>query len=267
MKTITRLVLALVLTIASLSYGCGSKEPVKGETLDWDKIADNSMVGKTVTIEGYPELPMLMLDAEGRSTLNLHRRMNQYSGGMIILSVKDGDDENTMKTLPDDYETSDLLIHDMKGQNAVYGDKIRVTGKATFENGKYHIEVEQIEKVEETFDYAKEAVRLTDSSDFEALDGKIVFAEGELYVTDEQESGIRMDVWLDDTTLAYGVMCKLPYGPLKNQANELPESYESADVVIRDNSGKKVTDGGRIRVYGMWRNEAELIAVEKIEAQ
>lgn len=257
---------ALVLTVAAFTYGCGGGEVAQGEKLEWSKLEDKSMDGKMVTIEGYAELPFLMYTTEGTSTLHLHQRMNQYGGGMVSLTVKDGDDENTIKTLPDDYEQSDIEIHDNKGQKIVYGEKMRVTGKAKWEDGDYTIDVEMIEKVEGAFDYEKESVRLTDSSDFEALNEKLVWAEGEVYIADEQESGIRMDMWLDDSTLYSEIMCKFKYGSLPNQADELPETYYEEDVVYRDAKGKTLGDGSRVRVYGMWYADKEMIAVEKIVA-
>lgn len=266
MKLIRISISILVLAIAGFTYSCGGGEVTPGEKLEWSKLEDKSMAGKTVTIEGYAELPFLMYTTEGTSTIHLHQRMNQYGGGMVILSLKDGDDENTIKTLPDDYDNADIEIHDNKGQKIVYGEKMRVTGKATFEDGDYHIDVESIEKVDGAFDYAKESVRLTDSSDFEALNEKLVWAEGEVYIADEQESGIRMDMWLDDSTLSTEILCKFKYGSLPNQADELPETYYEDDVVYRDAKGKTLGDGSRVRVYGMWYADKEMIAVEKIEA-
>lgn len=264
MKLIRISLAAVILAVAAFTSGCGGGAP-QGEKLEWSKIEDKSMDGKMVTIEGYPELPFLMYTSEGRSTVHLHQRMNQYGGGMITLSVKDGDDANTMKVLPDDYEQSDLVMNDNTGGTVVYGEKVKVTGKAKWEDGDYTIEVELIEKGSGSFDYAKECTRLTDDG-FETLDQKLVWAEGEVYIADEQEGGIRMDMWLDDTTLAYEITVKLEYGSLPNQADELPETYYEDDVIFRDAKGKKLGEGSRVRVYGVWYSEQEMIAVEKIEA-
>lgn len=253
-------------SLASIVVGCGGPgEAVLGETLDWSKLDDHSLAGKTVTIEGYPELPFLMMNENERSTVNMTARMNQYGGGIVILHILDGDDENTLAKLPSNYEQSDLVIHDNKGEKVMYGGKIRVTGKASIENNKYHIEVVSIEKMDATIDYIKlGAVRLTDTSDLEALDEELVYAEGVIFVSDEQSNGIRLEIFMEDTTLPYDLLCKVKYGPLNNQADELPDSYSDEDLVIRDNTGKVVGEGSLVRVYGMYYVDKEMIATEQI---
>ncbi len=269
MKISNKLNLLLaVITIGVIVVGCGgNSEIVKGETLSWNKLDDHSLAGKTVTIEGYPELPFLMMNENERSTVNMTARMNQYGGGMVILHILDGDDENTLAKLPSEYEQSDLVIHDNKGEKVMYGGKIRVTGKASIENDKYHIEVMSIEKMDATVDYTKlGAVRLTDTSDLEALDKKLVYAEGIIFVSDEQSNGIRLEIFMEDTTLPYELLCKVKYGPLNNQADELPDGYTDEDLVIRDNNGKVVGEGSIVRVYGMYYVDKEMIAVEQVVA-
>lgn len=265
MKRVHIYLAAAFLSVVALNYGCGGKsEFVQGENLDWAKLKDQSMAGKTVTIEGYPELPMLMMNEKGRSTVNLHMRMNQYGGGMVILSLEEGKGENQMNKLPGDYEQKDLVIRDSKGQEIHYGEKMRVTGEAKLENNKYKIKVSSIQKVDAAFDYEKAAVRLTDSTDADKMNEQLVYAEGEIEVKSEQSNGIRLEMYMDDTTLYDAILCKFSYGPLNNQANELPDSFSEDDVLIRDNTGKKITEGSRVRVYGMWYPEKEMIAVEKV---
>jgi hypothetical protein len=256
---------AAVLAVSGLTYGCGgSGEVVAGEKLEWSKIEDLTMAGKTITIEGFPELPFIMMTGEGTSTVNLSQRMNQYSGKLVVLTVKEGNDENTIKVLPDDYQQSDLELHDNKGEKIVYGDKIRITGKASVKNNQYHVEVEFIEKVDAAFDYKANSVRLTDSSDAEKLNKQLVWVEGEMYVADEQ-GGMRLEMYLDDTTLSDYILCKIEYGSLKNQADEMPETYTEDDVVFRDHTGKKMGEGTRVRVYGTWSPDDQLIGVEHME--
>ena len=248
---------AAILAGSALVYGCGgSAEVVHGEKMDWSKADDSTMVGKTITIEGYAELPMVMMDDAEKTTVRLLERLNQYNGNLLLLSIKNGkDDENTINEVPDDYAQTDIAITDSKGQKIKYGDKMRITGTI----GKYYTTVEFIEKVDETFDFKASSVRLTDSSDIEALDLKLVYLEGEMYLADEQNSTTRMEMYCDDTTLSDYVLCKIKYGPLNNQADE------EDDVVFRDKSGKKMGDGTRVRVYGQWLSEDQEIAVEYME--
>ena len=139
---IARITLALaVLAFTAFSYGCGG--PKEAEKLEWTKIEDKSMDGKYVSIEGYPELPFLMYTDAGKSTLHLMERFNQYSGGMVILSVNDGTSPNRISPLPDDYAQTDIALYTDDGGKAYYGDKIRVSGTAKWEDGDYTIEVER----------------------------------------------------------------------------------------------------------------------------
>ena len=266
MKHAKKITAVLFVAVTAMMYSCGGGKTIEGEKLDWSQIKDKSMEGKMVTIEGYVELPFLMYTDAGKSTLNMHERMNQYSGGMIQLSVMDGSGENTMKELPDSYEQSDIELHDNSGGTIHYGEKVRITGKAVWADTKLKIEVEMIEKATETYDYAKESVRFTDSSDFEALNDKMVWLEGEIYIADEQESGVRLDTWVDDSTLSVEVYCKLEYGSLASQADELPESYTEDDFIFRDAKGKKCGEGSRVRVYGVYDSDKDMVAVEKIES-
>lgn len=260
MKSMRVLVSALVLAVAVFMSSCGGGTP---EKLDWSKTEDKSMDGKLVTIEGYAYLPLMMYTDAGKSTLNMMERMNQYSGGLVQLSLTDGSSENRISSLPDDYYQTDIEIHDKDGKIIEYGDKMRVTGTAKFEDGGYTIDVETIEKIDDTYDYEKEAVRLTES-DFDKLDGKMVWSEGSVWVTDEQESTVRMDMLMEDTTLSRDILAKFPYGPIENQALELPDTYYTDDVYFYDDKGDEYFDGSTVRIYGIWNADEEMIAVEKI---
>jgi hypothetical protein len=253
---------AAVLTLSGVITGCGSGEVVPGEKLEWSKIEDPSMAGKTVTIEGYPELPFIMMTGEGTSTVNMSQRMNQYSGKLVVLTVREGGGDNTIKTLPDDYQQSDLELHSNTGEKIVYGDKIRITGKASVKNNQYHVEVEFIEKVDAGYDYKANSARLTDTA-WDSLEKKLFWAEGEVYMAEDQGSGMRLEMFLDDTTLSDYILCKIEYGTLNNQADEITE--ESEEILIRDHAGKKIKEGARVRAYGMWLPEDGVMGVEYLE--
>jgi hypothetical protein len=241
---------------------CTNVVDITGESATWEQTHTDSLDGKTITIEGYPDLPFLMMLENGRASVHLTPRMNQGSGGMVTLLVEEGTCENMMQPLPSDYSQDDMIFMDNAGEEIVYGQSMRITGKAEIKDGKYNIVVEKIEKTTASFDYEKESARLTNTS-AEKLDGQLVYAEGVLSTPDEQ-GGMRMEMFLEDESLPFIVNCNIRYGALNNQANELEENYSDEDIVIRDRGGKKVLPGSKVRVYGVWKNEKSDLWVEEI---
>lgn len=241
---------------------CDGPVSVSGIAMNWAETGNDSFSGQIVTIEGYPELPLLMLMENGRASVHLTPRMNQATGGMVILMVKEGNCENSIKTLPSDYDLLDMVLYDNNGEKTGYGQKIRVTGKTNFEAGECRITVDKIERLTDSFDYAKQCSRLTEKT----KDKTLVYAEGMLTVPGEQRS-LRLEMDIEDATLSYPVSCKIKYGPLNNQADELPEDgYSDEDVLIRDNAGRQLRAGDNVRVYGTWSADKKTIWVERIDA-
>lgn len=246
---------------------CDNRSDVTGEVVTWQQLKEESWEGKTITIEGYAELPFLMMIEHDRASVHLTSRMNQASGGMMILMIEQGDCENTMRELPDDYTQQDIEIHTNNGEEIRYGEKVRVTGKVKKEDNKYNMIVKKIEPATEgVFDYAKEATPLTEKSVTDTPDETIVSAEGVLITPDEQSNGLRLQMFLDNPdVLSYIVMCKFEYGTLNNQAKELPEDgYSDSDIRIRDRNGKKIKAGDSVRVYGTWSPDKRTIWVEEV---
>lgn len=242
---------------------CTNVVDITGDPATWAQTLTDSLNGKTISIEGYAELPFLMMIEKNRVSVHFTPRMNQATGGMIILMVEQGTCENMIRELPEEYDQDDMIFMTNSGERVVYGECMRVTGKAKIVDGKYEVTVKKIERAEGGFDYEKNSVRLTDAKR-ERLDGEIVFAEGLLSTPDEQ-GGIRLDMFLEDESLSFIPDCMIDYGKLNNQARDLPEDgYSEDDIRIKDNSGQKVRPGDKVRVYGVWKNETGKLWVEQI---
>lgn len=242
---------------------CTNVVDITGDPVTWEQTLTDSLNGKTISIEGYAELPFLMMIDKNRASVHFTSRMNQATGGMIILMVEQGTCENMIRELPEDYDQDDMIFMDNSGENIVYGECMRITGKAKIVDGKYEVTVKKIEKAEGGFDYEKESQRLTDAKK-EKLDGELVYAEGFLSTPDEQ-NGVRLDMFLEDESLSFIPDCMIDYGKLNNQARDLPEDgYSDADIRIKDNTGQKVYPGDKVRVYGVWKNETGKLWVEQI---
>jgi hypothetical protein len=242
--------------------GCsGGGSDVTGTPVTWQEVNAEQHNGEIVTVEGYAELPFLMMiQDDGRASVHLSARQNQSAGGMIVMLIEEGDFENAIMPLPDDYGQEDLILTTNDGKKIDYRQKIRVTGKADFTEKTKKITVEKIEAIDDNFSYEKEAVRMTD----DRVGGELVFAEGVIFTPDEQ-GGISLDMLLDDSTLSDIVTICFPYGPDNNQADELPEDgYSDSDILIRDDSGNEILPESTVRVYGVWSDKTDQLYVEKV---
>lgn len=241
---------------------CDNVVNITGDTVSWEQTKTGELEGKTVTLEGYPELPFIMMMQNGRASVRLNERMNQGIGGMVMLLVEEGECENTMQPLSDDYDQSDMIFTDNAGEEIIYGESMRITGTAMISNGKCTVSVKKIEKIVLSYDYEKEAERLTDKNQ-EDLHHQMVYAEGVLSTPDEA-GGIRLEMFLEDESLAFIVNSMIKFGPLNNQADDLEEQYTDEDILIRDRDGKKIRTGDKVRVYGMWNYDNSDLWVEQI---
>jgi hypothetical protein len=258
----------MLLALPCFIFSCsGPKEKITGQKMSWDSLSDSSLNGKMVTIEGYPRLPLIMSSSEDTGTVHLLEREHQYNGRAIILHIPIGNGENSQSKLPDQYEESDLVIHDRNGEKITYGQKMRITGRASIRYTKYFIAVESIEKINDPpFDFIKAgAVHLNDSSDLEMLDKKFVYAEGVIRFSEDQEyKQTWVDMIIDDETLSDEVYCKIEYGTGTNQVIELPDPDTDKGTVLLDKDRKKIAEGSRVRIFGVWNAEDEFISVEQI---
>jgi hypothetical protein len=221
-----------------------------------------------VTIEGYVKVGSSIYESEYGVTIQLWERKNQVKGDYVGISLNTGSGNNEMKSLPDDYKTSDLTLKDDKGQAVGYGDKIRVTGiySRPYGDGYGSVEVQTIEKIEDTpLDYSSlGAVKITtDTTGHAALEGKLVYAEGVMEIPTIVfiKETVYFDLFAkagDDDYLTVDVL--IGDGP--DMVEDIPDDYSENDIKIHDHENNIVRKK-KVRVYGIWQYNR--IAAERIE--
>lgn len=117
-----------------------------GDLIEWDTAGNYPKKGETVTFEGYVEMPNMTYLNGGTYMVNLLQD-STLVGNKVVLRIMEGDCENTMMPIPNDYDASDLLIYDNTGIEIVQGDKVRVTGKVSDDKMLYMIFAKRIEKL------------------------------------------------------------------------------------------------------------------------
>jgi hypothetical protein len=117
-----------------------------GAVLEWGRSEDYPKKGELVTFEGFVEMPNMTYLNGGTYLVNLSQD-SAFSGGSVTLMIVEGDCENTMAPLPDDYADSDLLIYDNSGKKIMHGDKVRVSGKVKDDGAMFMVFVKRIEKL------------------------------------------------------------------------------------------------------------------------
>ena len=221
-----------------------------------------------VTIEGYIGVGGTIYESGSSTSLQLWERKGQHQGDYVSVGIDIGTQNNTMKSLADDYKKTDLTLKDDKGNEVKYGDRIRVTGiySRPYSDGYGSVNIQSFEKVEDPgTDYASlGAKKITvDTNGHAALNGQLVVAEGYLeiptmvYITETVYFNLHPTKGADDYLT---VDIVIGNGP--NMAEDLPDNYSEADIKIHDHKdmlvGKK-----KVRVYGVW--EYNRIAAEYIE--
>jgi hypothetical protein len=112
----------LLMAALVLLSACGPKE--KGTPINWNTLPDQNLNGKIVTVEGYAHLPTL---TSGGGAVYVQQSADLTSKGVRV-NLPFGDGNNQMKSLPDQYQTTDLQFKSDKGEACVYDDFVRITG-------------------------------------------------------------------------------------------------------------------------------------------
>jgi hypothetical protein len=133
---------AILLIPVSLVLACKHEPPPPAELVAADVLCsdpkyDSHMDSKTalevtvrVTVEGYLDIPRGMVTLCSRQSCPA--ALLPAPGAVakkLSISLTNGDDPAQMKTLPDHYTESDLVVHTTDGRVVGVGAKVRVTGK------------------------------------------------------------------------------------------------------------------------------------------
>ncbi len=114
--------------------------------VEWASDESYPAKGDTVTFEGYVDMPALTFVNNGWYMVNL-RSDSTLEGRKVTMQILEGDCENTMLPLPNDFDLDDLVIHDNDGKKVKQGEKIRATGIVNGQKGLYMFYIKRIEKM------------------------------------------------------------------------------------------------------------------------
>lgn len=214
---------------------------------------------ETLVFEGYiGQLPSTVSMSGGKMSIKIYERRNQTIGDYVSLSLSLGTGKNEVESLPEKYQPEDLHVYSDDKTKLGIGDKIKITATNIYTSTNYYsldgVVIEKIEEdgVDKSFE---NAVPLTsdlihDTSVQEVygyMDGVLSIPSvfytmndflGLKFKTSTNKDFDNVDVHLGD-------------GP--SSMDELPSSYTSKDLKVRDLNGELIGAGKKVRVYGTWQ--------------
>lgn len=236
-----------------------SSEPKKVDISDIFNPENSYDRNETLIFEGYiGQVPSTVSMSGGKMNIKIYERRNQTLGNYVSLSLSIGTDKNEVESLPEKYKQEDLHVYADDKTKLGVGDKIRVTATDVYISTNYYsLEGFKIEKVEESDIEApfKNAVALTsdlihDTSVHEVygyMDG--VLSIPSVFFTMNDYLGLKFKTTTNKDFDKVDV--QLGKGP--STMDELPSSYTSKDLKVRDFNGDLIGAGKKVRVYGTWQ--------------
>ncbi len=242
-----------------------------------EEALDEKNAGKVVAVEGYLQLPQVLVADAEQAQVNFHARPLQRRGTTLFASLKLGDCANCMAKLPATYKLGDLKVFSDDQKPMTQGQRLRLTG--TLSTGKEKgqtnarwskIKVDEIEELDGApYDYAtSKALEINrENIGDSTLDGDLVRAMGRVAIPQMLflKDDVMMEMILGSDTLGVSFLI----GNGANQIDPIPSNFSKSDFKIHDYQGalidlrKPVTVWGtRIRASGRSRST---IYVEHIE--
>ncbi|MBD3636108.1 MAG: hypothetical protein HUJ25_02105 [Crocinitomicaceae bacterium] len=214
---------------------------------------------RTVVFETFvAPLPSTMYFGDGELSLNFYERRNQTEGPHMNVDIREGNDNNEVESLPEEYYQDDLKIHTDDGDVAVVGDYVRITGtfsEASDANYQY-VDLKKIEKLDYSFDESifDNAVELTD--DFITNvenDNGYAYIDGTLELSMFMSSfdGSTYSVTINQDMNSYSEMVYINIGNGPSSMNALNEGFTDEDFIVRDYKGTEHNGSSKkFRLYG-----------------
>ena len=119
----------LFLTCLVLS-ACAEGTPTAGEAREFASACDKANDGKRIAVVGYLRFPE---SYSGDLSMVLRLYSDDGFGGTPIgVETHIGTGANQVEAVPDQYSDRDLKVHLAGGKTAVFGTRVRVSGKVYF---------------------------------------------------------------------------------------------------------------------------------------
>ncbi len=119
-----------VCLLALILAGCGSSAPTAGQTTDFASVCDKSNDGKRVAVEGYLRFPDSFTDSNS-VVLRMYDK-SDFQGTPIGVQTEFGTQANQVEPVKDQFQDTDLKVHQADGQVAQFMTRVRVSGKVYF---------------------------------------------------------------------------------------------------------------------------------------
>ena len=122
--------LFIVMLLAIVLSACGSQPPTVGQSTDFASACDKANDGKRIAVVGYLRFPE---SYSGDLSMVLRLYSDDGFGGTPIgVETHIGTGANQVEAVPDQYSDRDLKVHLAGGKTAVFGTRVRVSGKVYF---------------------------------------------------------------------------------------------------------------------------------------
>ena len=128
--TIRRIVHIGLLIFCTACGGGSLEPPTPGETKDFALACDKTNEGKRVAVVGFLRFPEKFT---GTSSVVLRLYGGgDYSGSRVGVQTRIGNQANQVELAPKEFTDKDLKVHTSGGQVAVYGTRVKVSGKVYY---------------------------------------------------------------------------------------------------------------------------------------
>ncbi|MEO9532327.1 MAG: hypothetical protein ABJG68_08650 [Crocinitomicaceae bacterium] len=227
---------------------------------DWELLISNEIAeDQIINFEGYlGRLPNTMYNSDNRElTLDVYERRNQIEGNKMRVDVVIGTTPGHVRSLPKDYEQSDLRVVCDQDIIAGVASHVRIQGEYGESSGTYYnyLDLKKIRILSDDFDESvfDEAVKLHNKViDTEELDDVYSYMDCSLslssYMSDFSGK-YTINIKQDDNK--YTERAYVYIGNTAGKMEALPTSYSDKDFIIYDYLGNphKGTEG-KFRLYG-----------------
>ncbi len=235
-----------------------SSEPRKVKITDIFNPENKYERNETLVFEGYiGQVPSTVSTSGGKMNIKIYERRNQTLGDFVSLGLYVGTGGNHVESLPEKYKQEDLHVFADDNTKLGVGDKIRITATDIYiSTGYYSLEGYKIEKIDEegVEDSFKDAVALTSALIHDTSAHKVYgYMDGFLsipsvFFTMNNYLGLKVKTTTNKDFETVDV--QLGSGP--STMDELPSSYTSNDLKVRDHKGNLIGAGKKVRIYGTW---------------
>lgn len=242
-------------------YEVPEEEVLEMITVTWEDLASGELEdGQPITIEGYVgPLPSTIYSYDDSELgIDLYERRNQSDGFHLDVDIPIGSSKNHVRSLPDDYQQSDLKIMTNEAETAGVGDYVRMEGIFTKSSSSdaIYFDADKIEMLEKpVFDESifETAVELTNEViEDESKDGAYV------YMDVKMDLRMYMMVYDNEYTVEisqknnkYLESASIRIGNSEGKMHELVDNFTDSDFIIYDAQGNQQKGAsGKYRVYG-----------------